>query len=231
MLISYLATRVIVLPFNSLDELVEGSAFKIVLTPGSSYMDAFKKSTDSIWQEAWKTRIEPEIDSYPTSMTNVVCLPSKLQESQFCNFRFSWTHRFDHERPDLRFLRQLFLCQVCSFITPLKCSHRTINANIHRTFAQFADCEIIAIPGKYDVKPYAYGFQKDSPYLGPFNFYLKQLRERGTTKKILENYETRSQVCPDYSGRALGFDNCFTGNLTFALRKGRYVAVLYGLRF
>ncbi|XP_059085217.1 uncharacterized protein LOC131882167 [Tigriopus californicus] len=73
-----------------------------------------------------------------------------------------------------------------------------------------ADCEIIANPAKYDVKPYAYGFQKDSPYLGLFNHYLKQLRERGTTKKILEKYDSQPQVCPDYSGKPLGLNNCFT---------------------
>jgi hypothetical protein len=41
------------------------------------------------------------------------------------------------------------------------------------------DCEVIAIPAKYDFKPYAYGFQKDSPYLGLFNHYLKEMREKG----------------------------------------------------
>ena len=41
------------------------------------------------------------------------------------------------------------------------------------------DCEVIVIPAKYDFKPYAYGFQKDSPYLGLFNHYLKEMREKG----------------------------------------------------
>ncbi len=54
----------------------------------------------------------------------------------------------------------------------------------------------MAISKKYDVKPYAYGFQKDSPFLGPFNYYLKELREKGNIKQILDQYESRPQVWP-----------------------------------
>ena len=42
MLISYLATRVTVLPFNNVPELISKTKFRIVLTPGSSYEDDFK---------------------------------------------------------------------------------------------------------------------------------------------------------------------------------------------
>jgi hypothetical protein len=51
MVISYLATRVIVLPFTSISELLDKSNFLIALQPGSSYEDAFKLSTDPIWQD------------------------------------------------------------------------------------------------------------------------------------------------------------------------------------
>lgn len=88
-----------------------------------------------------------------------------------------------------------------------------------RTYASYSDCEIIAIPQKYDFKPYAYGFQMNSAFLGPFNYFLKQMRERGALKKILEKYESRPQVCPDYSGRPLGFDNCFTGTTKIISRR------------
>ena len=46
-------------------------------------------------------------------------------------------------------------------------------------FPEYLDCDVTVIPAKYDFKPYAYGFQKDSPYLGLFNHYLKELREKG----------------------------------------------------
>ena len=59
-----------------------------------------------------------------------------------------------------------------------------------------------------DVKPYAYGFQKKSALLGPFNYYLEQMRERGSINKILEAYEPRPQECPDYSGKPLGLETC-----------------------
>ena len=75
------------------------------------------------------------------------------------------------------------------------------------------DCEVIVIPAKYDFKPYAYGFQKDSPYLGLFNHYLKEMREKGALKKILNKWESGGQVCPDMSGKPLGFASSFTAFL------------------
>jgi hypothetical protein len=75
-----------------------------------------------------------------------------------------------------------------------------------------------SIPSKYDFKPYAYGFQKDSPYLGLFNHYLKEMKERGTLKKILNKYESQPQICPDSSGLPLGFDNCFTAFMAWIVR-------------
>ena len=82
-----------------------------------------------------------------------------------------------------------------------------------RAFPEYAACEVIAIPAKYDFKPYAYGFQKDSPYLGIFNHYLKDMREKGSLNQILKKYEAAPQVCPDSSGLPLGFDSCFTAFL------------------
>ncbi len=74
----------------------------------------------------------------------------------------------------------------------------------------FRDCEIIAAPAKYDLKPNAFGLQKNSPYLGIFNFYIRRLVQTGTLNKILTNYESPVQICPDYSGKALGMNSCFT---------------------
>ena len=64
MLVSYLSTKVIVLPFNSIKELVEKTDFRIALTPGTSYEDSFKYSTDPIWQKAYSERIEPYLEEY-----------------------------------------------------------------------------------------------------------------------------------------------------------------------
>ena len=46
-----------------------------------------------------------------------------------------------------------------------------------RALDAYIDCEIVATPGKYDFKPHAYGFQKDSPFLPLFNYYLKTVRK------------------------------------------------------
>ena len=43
-----------------------------------------------------------------------------------------------------------------------------------------------------------------------FNFYLKEMREKGSLKKILDKYESPPQVCPDYNGKPLGFGAVFT---------------------
>ena len=77
MLISYLATRVIVLPFNNIDELVKSTSFKIALNPGSSYEDAFKFATDPSWQVAWKERIEPDLQDYKGYSANMIKFPKE----------------------------------------------------------------------------------------------------------------------------------------------------------
>ena len=64
MLISYLATRVTVLPFNSIPELITNSPFRIILTPGSSYEDAFKTSRDPDWMVAWTDRVQPHLAEF-----------------------------------------------------------------------------------------------------------------------------------------------------------------------
>ena len=62
MLISFLATRVISLPFKDIPDLVANTEFRIILRPGTSFEDAFKTSPDPIWQAAWTYRIEPHLD-------------------------------------------------------------------------------------------------------------------------------------------------------------------------
>ena len=175
MLISYLATRVIVLPFKSLSELMSESEYKISVTPGSSYADSFKHSHIDLWKRAWKERIEPEIDTYPKGEGHADKVIAEPEYALYDNY-----------------------FAVVSYTA-------------------YANCEIIAIPKKYDFKPYAYGFQKDSALLPLFNFYLKQMREGGTMKQILEKFESRPQICPDYSGKAIGFNNCFTAFLCLIL--------------
>ena len=73
----------------------------------------------------------------------------------------------------------------------------------------YINCEILATPGKYDFKTHAYGFQKDSPFLPLFNYYLNEMIEKGSLKQIQVKYEPQPQVCPDYSGKSLGVGSVF----------------------
>ena len=68
----------------------------------------------------------------------------------------------------------------------------------------------MATPGKYNFKPVAYGFQKDSPFLPLFNYNLNKMKERGSLKQIQVKYEPPPQICPDYSGKSLGVNSVFS---------------------
>ena len=56
----------------------------------------------------------------------------------------------------------------------------------------------MATASKYDFKPYAYGFQKDSPFLAMFNYYINEMKEKGSLQQIQAKYEPPPQLCPDY---------------------------------
>jgi hypothetical protein len=64
MLISYLSTRVVVLPFHSIAEMVKINDYRLYVQPDSSYVDAFKLSTDPDWKKAWNEKIEPYMEKY-----------------------------------------------------------------------------------------------------------------------------------------------------------------------
>ena len=96
---------------------------------------------------------------------------------------------------------------------------------------EFVDCKILAAPGKYDFKPYAIGYQKNSPYAGMLDYHIEEMRENGVLDNIKNKYSPPPQKCPDYrldkfkqlfsltntctidlpfSGKPLAFVNVFT---------------------
>ena len=83
------------------------------------------------------------------------------------------------------------------------------------TLDAYINCKILGTPGKYDFKPYAYGLQKDSPYLPLFNYYLNEMKEKGSLEQIKVKYTSQPQVCPDYSGKSLGIGSVFTAFAIF----------------
>ena len=98
---------------------------------------------------------------------------------------------------------------------------------IYRTFDAYRNCEIVATPGKYDFKPYAYGFQKDSPFLPLFDYYLNEMKEKGSLKQIQVKYEPPPQICPDYSGKSLGVGSVFAAFCVLLLGVGIAVVLFF----
>jgi hypothetical protein len=64
MIISYLSTQVIVLPFHSIAEMVKTNDYRLYIEPGTYYEDSFKLSTDPDWKKAWAEKIEPFLEEY-----------------------------------------------------------------------------------------------------------------------------------------------------------------------
>ena len=64
MLISYLATRVIVMPFTDIAELVSTTDYRIILSPSTSFEMAFKFSRNPDWQAAWIDRVQPHLEEH-----------------------------------------------------------------------------------------------------------------------------------------------------------------------
>ena len=99
---------------------------------------------------------------------------------------------------------------------------------LHRNLDAYINCKIVATSGKYDFKPSAYGFQKDSPFLPLFNYYLNEMRERGSLKQIQVKYEPPPQICPDYSGKSLGASSVFSSFCVLFFGIG-IAAILFGI--
>ena len=86
----------------------------------------------------------------------------------------------------------------------------------------------MATPGKYKFKHLAYGFQKDSPFLPLFDYYLNEMKEKGSLKQIQVKYKSPPQVCPDYSGKSLGVNSVFAAFGVLFVGVGIAV-ILFGL--
>ena len=172
MLVSYLSTRFIVLPFTNIRELMENSDYRIGLIRGTSHEAYFKSSADPIIQKAYYERIEPYLEEYAPFYDNMNALLLRDESLAVYQNFFGGSY-----------------------------------------FPSFKTCGVIAIPAKYDSKYCSYGYQKHSPYQGLFDHYIKEMREKGALKQILDKYETGTQVCPDESGKPLGFESCFTAFL------------------
>ena len=89
-------------------------------------------------------------------------------------------------------------------------SYSNVKPDIFRVWPEYKECKLVVLPAKYDFKPGAFGLQKNSPYLPLVNYYLLKMEEIGALKQIRQKYEPPPQICPDYTGQALGFNSCFS---------------------
>ena len=92
-----------------------------------------------------------------------------------------------------------------------------------KTYGPYVKCEIIDIPGEYNKRNVAFGFQKGSPYRNLFSYYLKYMEETGVSQQISQKYEPSPQVCEDKSGKPLGFASSLSG--FFIIAGGLIVAL------
>ena len=93
--------------------------------------------------------------------------------------------------------------------------HLTLKELHFRSRPEYISCKVIATPSKYNPYNAAMAFQKNSMYLALFNYYLRDMKEKGTFYKIANKYEPPPQICPDAGGLPLGFNSCFTAFLPF----------------
>ena len=63
-LISYLSTSKTILPFTSLETLIDSTNYKITVIPGTAQVESFKDHEVPIRQKAWDERIQPNLEQY-----------------------------------------------------------------------------------------------------------------------------------------------------------------------
>ena len=70
----------------------------------------------------------------------------------------------------------------------------------------------------------SFGFPKNSPYMEVFNYHIQRLRETGTMARIFP--KNPPQICPDFSGEPLGFENIGSGFLVLVCGMGCSLLIL-----
>ena len=65
MLISYLAVRTIVLPYQSLEDMYRNTDHKLIVQPGSFQVNLLSQSSDPVIKTIYEERVAPYIDDYP----------------------------------------------------------------------------------------------------------------------------------------------------------------------
>ena len=85
-LISFLAQRTIVLPFDGVESLILTSDYNIFVSPGTAHEDKFRFAKTPLWQKAWTERVEPNFDAYEEYMKSVNCKHSSNHRGSYLYF-------------------------------------------------------------------------------------------------------------------------------------------------
>ena len=64
MLVTYLSSRKIILPFDTIEEMYLNTNFRLALIPNTAYEDDFKYSSDPMFQKIYEERIKPHLQEY-----------------------------------------------------------------------------------------------------------------------------------------------------------------------
>ena len=100
--------------------------------------------------------------------------------------------------------------------------NHSLNVHFSRATKEYQQCEILILPKKYSRGFLAFGLQKDSPYQGLFDHYLNKMKQDGVLDKLINEYEPPPQICPDLTGKALGFNNLIFPFLTLITGIGTF---------
>ena len=100
-----------------------------------------------------------------------------------------------------------------------------IHTAYYRSTKEYQDCKIVVTEGKYFNRPSAWTFQKHSPYLDIFNYYIQEQIQKGQWNALINRYQAQPQACPDLSGMPIEFATCFTAFL--CLIGGAFCALVF----
>ena len=107
--------------------------------------------------------------------------------------------------------------------------HKKMFAAWFRTTDEFINCKIIAAPGKYDFKPFAFGYQKNSPFAEMFDYHIEKIRQTGVLDTIKTKYQGLEQKCPDLRLVVALFSEIYILDTFIFSVANHYLSALYSL--
>ena len=79
-----------------------------------------------------------------------------------------------------------------------------------KSYEAYFSCKIVDTGVSFYREQLAFAMPKKSPYFDLFYFHINRLKESGKVQRYKQIYERNPQSCPDYSGRPISIEQCFT---------------------